>query len=164
MIYRLAKETDIDKICSMTKNAIKVMENQQIFQWDDFYPTKADFLRDIQKQQLFVGLNNNDIAVIYALNRDCDTQYEKGSWKYPDSEYRVIHRLCVNPEYQNKGIAKITLLHIEKELSEMGVQTIRLDVYSRNSFALSLYHNNGYEKVGSADWRKGKFYLMEKRI
>lgn len=164
MIYKLAKETDINKICSLIKNAIKVMENQQIFQWDSLYPTKADFLGDIQKQQLFVGLNNNDIAVIYALNRDSDTQYEKGNWKYPDSEYRVIHRLCVNPEYQNRGIAKITLLHIEKELSEMGVQTIRLDVYSNNLFALSLYQNNGYEKVGSADWRKGEFYLMEKHI
>lgn len=28
----------------------------------------------------------------------------------------------------------------------MGVQTIRLDVYSNNLFALSLYQNNGYEK------------------
>lgn len=75
---------------ALIKNAIKVMENQQIFQWDSLYPTKADFLGDIQKQQLFVGLNNNDIAVIYALNKDSDTQYEKGNWKYPDSEYRVI--------------------------------------------------------------------------
>lgn len=47
MIYRLAKETDIDKICFLIKNAIKVMENQQIFQWDSLYPTKADFLGDI---------------------------------------------------------------------------------------------------------------------
>lgn len=92
---------------ALIKNAIKVMENQQIFQWDSLYPTKADFLGDIQKQQLFVGLNNNDIAVIYALNKDSDTQYEKGNWKYPDSKYRVIHRLCVNPEYQNRGIGKI---------------------------------------------------------
>lgn len=55
MIYRLAKETDIDKICSLIENAIIIMENQKIFQWDSLYPSKEDFLDDIQKQQLFVG-------------------------------------------------------------------------------------------------------------
>lgn len=125
MIYRLAKETDIDKICSLVEKAVKKMESQQIFQWDSLYPTQADFLNDIQKQQLFIGMSDNDISVIYALsqiprgNKDSDKEYKNGAWKYPDSEYRIIHRLCVNPEYQNRGIAKITLLHIEKELQEL---------------------------------------------
>lgn len=91
------------------------MENQEIFQWDSLYPSKEDFLDDIQKQHLFVGLTNNDISVIYTLNKDSDKQYQNGDWKYPNSEYRIIHRLCVNTQYQNRGIAKITLLHIEKE-------------------------------------------------
>lgn len=164
MVYRLAEETDIDKICSLIENAIIEMESKQIFQWDSIYPTQADLLDDIQKQQLFMGLSNNDISVIYAINKDSDEEYKNGAWKYPNSEYRILHRLCVNPEYQNKGIAKLTLLHIEKELRVMGVETIRLDVFSNNPFALSLYQNNGYEKVGSADWRKGKFYLMEKHL
>lgn len=46
-----------------------------------------------------------------------------------------MHRLCVNPVFQNRGIAKSALLHIENELK-----------------AISIH----------ADWRKGKFYLMEK--
>ncbi len=54
MIYRLAKETDIDKICSLVESAVRKMEIQQIFQWDNLYPTKADFLDDVQKQQLFI--------------------------------------------------------------------------------------------------------------
>lgn len=164
MIYRLAKESDIDKICSLIENAVIEMESNQIFQWDSLYPTKADFLDDIQKQQLFIGLSDNDILVIYALNKDCDKEYINGAWKYPDSKYHIIHRLCVNPKYQNRGIAKNTLLHIEKELREKGIETIRLDVFSNNPFALSLYQNSGYEKVGSADWRKGRFYLMEKHL
>lgn len=164
MIYRLAKETDIDKICSLVESVVRKMEIQQIFQWDNLYPTKADFLDDVQKQQLFIGMSNNDISVVYVLNKDSDKEYENGAWKYPNSEYRIIHRLCVNPEYQNRGIAKSTLIHIEKELREMGIETIRLDVFSNNPFALSLYQNNGYKKVGNADWRKGRFYLMEKHL
>lgn len=164
MIYRLAEEADIDKICSLIANAVNKMESQQIFQWDNLYPTKADFIADIQKQQLFIGMTNNDISVIYTLNKDSDKEYRNGAWKYLNSEYCIIHRLCVNPKYQNRGIAKMTLLHIEEELREIGVETIRLDVFSNNPFALSLYQNNGYKKVGNADWRKGRFYLMEKHL
>lgn len=140
------------------------MERQHIFQWDDLYPAKADFLNDIRKHQLFIGLLDYDIAVVYTVNKEFDEEYQNGKWNYPDCEYRIIHRLCVNPAYQNRGIATQTLSHIEKELQKLGVEAVRLDVFSRNPFALSLYLSKGYEKVGFADWRKGRFYLMEKLL
>jgi len=76
------------------------------------------------------------IAVIYAINKEYDEQYNNGKWKYLDSEYRIIHRLCVNPLFQNKGVAKQTLSFVEKELKGEGVETIRLDVFSENPFAV----------------------------
>ncbi len=164
MVYRLAEESDIDDICKLIKAAICSMEKQGIFQWDDIYPTREDFLTDIQKQQLYVGVLDDDIAVVYTVNEECDKAYENGSWKYPDRKYRIIHRLCVDPIYQNRGIAKDTLSHIEKELHKQNVEVIRLDVFSKNPFALSLYRNAGYDEVGFADWRKGRFYLMEKLL
>lgn len=164
MLYRLAKGADIEAICDMVKSAICNMNQHGIFQWDDFYPTEEDFLDDIRKQQLFAGLLDGDIAVIYSVNKECDEAYKNGRWRYPNCEYRVIHRLCVNPKYQNRGIARTTLFHIEEELKKLGIKVVRLDVFSKNPFAIALYLGNGYEKVGSADWRKGKFYLMEKLI
>ncbi len=107
MVYRLAADSDIDDICKLIKAAICNMEKQDIFQWDDVYPEKEDFLADIQKQQLYVGVLDDDIAVVYAVNEECDKAYENGRWKYPDCKYRIIHRLCVEPIYQNRGIAKI---------------------------------------------------------
>ncbi|MDD7077256.1 MAG: GNAT family N-acetyltransferase [Lachnospiraceae bacterium] len=164
MFYRLAEERDIDEIYSLIKDAICNMENHHIFQWDTWYPTKADFLSDIRKRQLIVGILNCNIAVVYVINQECDKAYQNGEWKYPDCEYRIIHRLCVNPVYQNQGIGTQTLSHIERELRKSGIEAVRLDVFSNNPFALSLYSNNGYKKVGYADWRKGRFYLMEKLL
>ena len=74
----------------------------------------------------------------------------------------MILKLCVNPIFQNKGIAKSTLLHIERQLIAKGIHVIRLDVFSNNPFAIKLYHSLGYSEVGYADWRKGRFFLMEK--
>ncbi|MDE7198057.1 MAG: GNAT family N-acetyltransferase [Lachnospiraceae bacterium] len=164
MVFRRAEENDIDAICELVKAAIGSMEKQEIFQWDDIYPAKEDFLNDIRKQQLYIGIVDDDAVVVYTVNKEYDREYENGRWRYPDCEYRVIHRLCVNPAYQNRGIAKSTLSHIEKELQKSNVGAIRLDVFSENPFALSLYQNAGYEKVGFADWRKGRFYLMEKQL
>lgn len=164
MFYRLAEESDLDAICDLIKAVICNMEKHNIFQWDDLYPTKEDFLADIQKKQLFIGLMNCDIAVIYVVNKEFDEEYKNGKWKYPYCEYRIIHRLCVNPAYQNRGIAAQTLIHIEEELRKSGIEAVRLDVFSENPFALSLYLGKGYEKVGFADWRKGRFYLMEKLL
>ena len=93
-----------------------------------------------------------------------DVQYKNGSWEYPNSNFRIIHRLCVNPLYQNQGIAKETLNYIESELKENSVESIRLDVFFDNPYALSLYRKNGYKEVGVANWRKGNFYLMEKHL
>ena len=53
-------------------------------------------------------------------------------------------------------------LHIEKQLKEIDIHVIRLDVFSNNPLALRLYNSLGYSKVGHADWRKRKFFLMEK--
>ena len=164
MNYRLANESDIEVISDIVKSAIAEMERNNVFQWDDVYPTKDDFLDDIKKGQLFVGILEGDISVIYTINKEYDEQYNNGNWKYPNSEYRIIHRLCVNPKYQNRGIAKNTLTHIENELRGSGVETIRLDAYCNNPFALSLYNNNGYEKAGIAELRKGTFFLMEKHL
>lgn len=164
MTYRLADETDIVSICNIISSAITEMERNDIFQWDEIYPAKDDFLSDIRKNTLFVGTNDSDICVVFAISKECDEQYQNGKWEYPDSDYRVIHRLCVNPTYQNRGIARETLLFIEDELRSQGIETIRLDVFCNNPFALSLYRNNGYKEVGIAEWRKGRFLLMEKAL
>ena len=153
MPYRTAHIGDIDKICDLISLAIKNMEMHNIFQWDDIYPTREDFIQDIQKGELSVGLSADDIAVIYTINKICDKEYENGNWSYINCEHRIIHRLCVHPQFQNQGVAKATLKHIEEELQNMDVAAIRLDVFSQNPHALALYSHCGYEKVGVANWR-----------
>lgn len=162
MEFKKATENDITEICSLIKNAIDVMEKNNIHQWDELYPTKEDFLDDINSGNLYEGIANGKIAVIYVLNKLQDPAYFTADWSYHGENFCIIHRLCVNPEFQNLGIAKQTLSHIEEVLKQNGVESIRLDVFTENPFALKLYEKADYRKTGTADWRKGKFFLMEK--
>lgn len=161
--YQIANVNDLDEIYNLVKSAIDSMIKQNIFQWDDLYPNMDDFRQDINKNQLHIGLVDNR-AVIYVLNQECDNEYKNGNWKYKHQPFYIIHRLCVHPIFQNQGITKTTLMHIEEEVRALGIHSIRLNVFSENPFALKLYHHYGYSKTGDVNWRKGKFYLMEKHF
>lgn len=53
---------------------------------------------------------------------------------------------------------------IESIIQSKGIETIRLDAFSQNPIALRMYENLGYKKVGEVNFRKGLFYLYEKKI
>ena len=162
--YRKATLDDLEEIYALVSYAVDDLIRKEILQWDEIYPTKEDFRDDINRNQLYVGLTDNQIAVVYALNQESDKEYQNGNWKYPDRPYYVVHRLCVHPNFQHRGIAKHTLLHIEAELLQNDIHAIRLDAFSNNPFSLKLYDSLQYSRVGYADWRKGRFYLMEKYL
>lgn len=171
---------DLDGICALAADAIAYMEGQGILQWDELYPSREVFQKDIEADNLFIGydkcesdsLHDKDCyavsaaepAVIYVLNQEFDEEYKNGKWADGTKSFYVIHRLCVNPKYQNRGIAQMTMAHIEKTLQAKGIESVRLDVFTKNPFALKLYDRCGYHNVGKVHWRKGDFYLMEKDI
>lgn len=162
--YRKALKDDMQAINMLITQAITEMENNKIIQWDELYPTKEDFLEDISKQQLFVGCIDDQVVVVFTINQDYDAEYVNGEWKCPEKSFSVLHRLCVHPQFQNRGIARQTMDYIESQILLEGKQAIRLDVYSKNPYAVKLYLDCGYQKVGIAEWRKGIFYLMEKYL
>lgn len=164
MQYRLGTKEDLDEICCLIRISIEFMEHQGIHQWDELYPTKEDFLDDIDKDTLYVAVEDDKIIAIYVINQECEEEYHKCEWENPNESACIIHRLCVLADFQNKGIGSKVLSHIEEQVKSMGFLSIRLDVFSENPYAIKLYEKNGYERRGHADWRKGRFFLMEKRL
>lgn len=162
--YRTASLNDLEEIWNLVRNAVSTMIQQNIFQWDAVYPNEDAFRKDIEKGQLTVGTIDKQIAVVYVLNQECEEEYKNGKWKYENEPFCVVHRLCVNPIFQDRGVGRAVMLHMEKAAAAMGFRSIRLDAFTGNPFALKLYDKLGYERVGYADWRKGRFYLLEKYI
>ena len=102
-------------------------------------------------EQCYVRINDNlfEIDDVYGV---------------ADANYYVIHRLCVSSHFQKQGIGTRTVQHIEEQAKNIGAETIRLDAFTLNPHALKLYEKLGYREVGIANFRKGKFYLMEKKL
>ena len=91
--YRAANIDDLDDVFRLVECAVKQMEQEKIFQWDSIYPAKEDFRNDIKRKSLYVGVIHDKIAVVYALNEQCDEQYP----------YAL--KLYANSGYQKKGVA-----------------------------------------------------------
>lgn len=162
--FRQGRREDLPEITALAAAAISQMERCGIMQWDELYPTGEDFAADILAGQLCAGLIGDKIAVVYTLNGLFEEAYKNGMWKMPERPFVILHRLCVHPDFQNKGVAYRTMLHIEKQAAKSGIEAIRLDAFSGNPYSLRLYQKCGYTKVGTASWRKGLFYLMEKYL
>ncbi len=164
MEYSKANIAQLEEIFSVYSAAINTMEKSGIHQWDEIYPAKEDISQDIQKNQMYIGKEGKNIAVCFTLSEECDEEYKNGAWKYPEARFNVIHRLCVNPDFQNKGIAANTLVFIEKLSKSQGFESIRLDCFTENPYSQKLYEKAGYSIVGYAKWRKGLFELREKKL
>ncbi|MGI5970585.1 MAG: GNAT family N-acetyltransferase [Oscillospiraceae bacterium] len=164
IVFRRALISDCDDVFRLFEQAVREMNRRNIPQWDEVYPDRDTLLQDIFKEQMHIGLIDGRIACAYVVNSEYDEQYKNGNWRYPDASYRVIHRLCVSPDYQNKGVGAAAVRHIEQSLRSEGVEAVRLDAFTLNPFALRLYEKLGYSVAGFADFRKGRFCLMEKKL
>jgi ribosomal protein S18 acetylase RimI-like enzyme len=85
-------------------------------------------------------------------------------WSFKEGRFAVIHRLCVHPDFQGKGLAKKTMQLAQEMLKREGYGSIRLDTFSKNPIARRLYEHLGFSYVGEVNFRKGLFYLMEKAL
>lgn len=164
MKIRKAELKDLNIIIDIFRNAINAMNYNNINQWDEIYPTNTILEQDILRKQMYVGIKDDTIVSVVVVNNEFDEQYKNGNWQYNNERFAVVHRLCVNQIYQNQKIGRDTMILVEALLQKEGIQSIRLDAFFLNPYALKMYETLGYQKVGKTNWRKGVFFLFEKKL
>lgn len=161
MIIRKADKQEAQFIMDLIKRAVKDMIDKGIEQWDDIYPNMEVISRDIDESSLYV-YDDSGIKGIIVLNEYQDKEYEDVEWEEQHGRPMVIHRLCIDPEYQGAGIARRFIDFAEEHARENAYDCIRLDAFVHNPRACRLYEGKGYKKRGIVTFRKGKFYCYEK--
>ncbi|NJO70142.1 MAG: GNAT family N-acetyltransferase [Bacteroidetes bacterium] len=128
------------------------------------YPSRQIFEDDINNGWLYGYYEGAELCGCIVLNNVQSPEYADITWKRPDANPLVIHRMCVAPSWQGKGIAKQLLSFAESFASANNHSSIRLDAFIHNPLATRLYIRNDYEKRGQVRFRKGEFYCFEKII
>lgn len=146
MDFRLAVMQDLSQLKDMYKQIVKNMNEQDIQIWDDIYPCEF-FKEDIENNQLYVLLNNDEIVSAFVL---CKTNSGENAVKWNNNHAKVLYidRLGVNIKYLKKGIGSLMLDKAKEIAQTFGAQYLRFFVLDINIPAIQLYIKNGFIKVG----------------
>jgi GNAT superfamily N-acetyltransferase len=153
---------DFEKVIKIYHDVAKNMQSNGIFQWNESYPSEGILRNDILSGHMYAGIINTEMASLFVLNKTCEDDYLRANWSYSGNNFIVIHRFCVKVEYQNRGIGIKTMGAIEGYIRELGIESIRIDTFSKNLFSLKLFNSLSYNRVGEADWDRGIFFIFEK--
>ena len=162
--FRRAGTDDLDALVALYGAAAQDMREKGIDQWDEYYPDREILAEDVESGDMTLGFLDGQLACAYVVNREYDPEYELGAWEHTEGDFCVLHRLCVNPQLQGRDLARQAMARMEKTALEQGFDSVRLDVFSQNLHAQRLYERLGYRRTGEVRFRKGIFYLMEKKL
>lgn len=163
-MIRLATHSDIDAIMNITLACAKKMIANGIFQWNEHYPTKAPFVNDVDRNELYVYESDTEIAACIVISTFMDEVYKPVKWLTQNENNIYIHRLAVHPNHQGKGIAQHLMTYAEHHASKHGFKSVRLDTFSQNPRNLKFYELRGYERLEDIYFPKQSqhpFYCFE---
>lgn len=81
-----------------------------------------------------------------------------GDWVCPGS-LASFQLFCVDPDCQGLGVGTRALRHMERLAKEWGAEWLALDTADTAAHLISFYRRNGFERVGSVDYRPSTNYL-----
>ncbi len=158
--------SQLDNIFKIFKECRIVMENNDIFQWTEHYPTLEIIASDIQMGYLYCLTENEKTVGVINISDIQELEYKNIHWRNNDGKILVIHRLAVDPQFQKQGYAKKLMDFAEDYAIKDNYSSVRLDAYSGNERVLRFYENRDYEKRGEVFFpeRELPFYCYEKQL
>ena len=149
MKTRLATLNDLEIIMDMIDKGRKHIQEYNIPQWINGYPSRELIIDDINSNKGYVLLNEEEV-VGYFVKLDHDECYDKieGSWKSVQP-YVAIHRTVT--KYFNRGLGSKMFDEIKKEHKH-----IRVDTHEGNISMNKCLLKNGFKYCGVIYLKDGR--------
>jgi len=163
----LATQNELDRVKEIAEACAKNMIENNIFQWNDKYPSREIFKEDIKNKSLYVSKINQEVVGCIMLSSFKDDVYSSVDWITPDEYNLYIHRLAVHPIFQKKGIARKMMDFAEDFAKSNNYISIRLDTFSQNPRNNKFYKSRGYNKLDDVYFPKQSefpFHCYEKLV
>lgn len=147
-MIRHAKISEINDILDLTKACAAYMIEKDIYQWNEHYPSKEAFEKDMKRNELYVLVIDGKIQGIIVISTLMDEEYVPIEWLTPNTNNIYIHRLAIHPKYQGKGYAQKLMDYAEAYAKENKLTSVRLDTFSQNKRNQKFYERRGYQRLG----------------
>ena len=143
----LATQNELDRVKEIAEACAKNMIENNIFQWNDKYPSREIFKEDIKNKSLYVSKINQEVVGCIMFSFRKDDVYKTVNWITEDEYNLYIHRLAVDPIFQKRGIARKMMDFAEDFAKSNDYISIRLDTFSQNPRNNKFYKSRGYNKL-----------------
>ena len=143
----LATLNELDRVKEIAEACAKNMIENNIFQWNDKYPSREIFKEDIKNKSLYVSKINQEVVGCIMFSFRKDDVYKTVNWITEDEYNLYIHRLAVDPIFQKRGIARKMMDFAEDFAKSNNYISVRLDTFSQNPRNNKFYKSRGYNKL-----------------
>lgn len=160
-----ARAAHLDEIGAIVRETMRLMHAAGNFQWDEAYPSRADFAADIVRGELFVALREDVLQGFICVNHAEPQAYAALAWTGSETPL-VLHRMAVAPRARRGGVGQALMCFAEETARRQNVRYLRTDTYSMNEKAQRLFTRCGYRLVGEIRFRglEKPFYCYEKAL
>jgi hypothetical protein len=141
---RHAELTDLEEIEAIYSYARAFMaENGNTTQWKDGYPQRAMLEADIEKENLYVVLNDAEICgvFLFVIGEDPTYTYIEGKWPSSDT-YGTIHRIASDGTH--KGVMQLCV-----DFCRTICPHIRIDTHEKNQTMRNALTRLGFSYCGT---------------
>ncbi|MBJ6361235.1 GNAT family N-acetyltransferase [Paenibacillus sp. GCM10012307] len=165
-MIREAYTEDLASIQEFIHKTVDVMHEEGSDQWDSSYPQIRHFKEDIEHHSLYVKETDEGVQACITVDQKMASLYKDIAWTHPEDPAMTFHRLAVNPHARKGGLAKELIQFAENLAAAQGIRWIRIDTYSLNYKAQTLFTRLGYTKKGEIVYpgKSHPFYCYEKDL
>ena len=163
IIIEKAQESDIDALSRFYDEVNDYLASHINYpEWKrGIYPARDTAENAVLEGTAYAARENGRIIGSFILRQVPENGYEKADW-HVDLEYKdifVIHTFAVHPLYLGNGTGKRLMEFALEQSREEKIKAIRLDVYEKNTPAISLYRKYGFHYIDTVDLGYGEFGL-----
>lgn len=144
---RKANKKDINRVVDLYSQLYKIEQQYWNNLKDNYYATKEC------KKRLLKDINDKKMTFLVALSDDIVVGYING-YIYDKKDVFVektasLDYVAVDSNYQRKGIGTILINCFENEMKKKEVKFIKLNAFSNNEPAISLYKKNKFNEFST---------------
>ncbi len=154
-----AVESDREELLNLYRSQI----GKEFCPWSDDYPGDDTITFDLSRDALFVMKKEGKIIASVSIDEDEDVSALE-CWSEELSPGGELARLCVSPDFQNRGIGKMMLEYGMKELKKRGYKSTHFLVNKHNIKALKSYSVFNLNQVGECHMFGQDFICFEMEL
>ena len=147
---RKAKAEEAEKILEFYQKVIDSTGGGEFNpKWNRDYPNLEFIEGCVEKEELYVCTEEDNIISCVVLNNRFDPEYENIEWTInaTPQETIIIHTFAVSSDFAGKGIGKEIFNQIRNNALKNNQKTIRIDIIDGNVGAQKVFEKFGFEYV-----------------